>query len=227
MTLRSRRIASWTLRVHATGLVALACAASGCINPKDDYNDFASRPLTEREASVSDVQQTPCQELLGQNLSGSFYVTCLPSTLAAPFALATTQKVSANEDGTTGTLELSFTPLTATATKMSDTTGPTTPLPKTTIDSMCAYTINIGTLTLPSDANTLGRDLTATHVVLRGKMQTVDQACGELDGEVTLINLNLNGDGDYCMFVRAPADGSIPTVDNYSCPKSGLQPRGM
>ncbi len=211
------------------GLVALACSASGCINPKDDYNDFASRPLTQREASVADVQLTPCQELLGQNLSGSYYASCLPATLPAPFALATTQTVTAHEDGMTGTLEMSFAPLKADAMTMSDTAGPAMSLPKATIDAMCTYTINIGTLTLPAAANTLQRDLTATHVVLRGKFQTVDQSCAELDGEVDLINLNLNGDGDVCIFKRVPADGPIPTVEDkeHACPASGLQPRGM
>jgi hypothetical protein len=206
-------------------LVALAWGASGCISPRDDYDDFAKRPLAVREAGVVDVELTPCQTLLGQDLSGSFYTSCLPKDLPIPFALATTQKVTANEDGTTGTLELSFTPLKTDATKMSDTTGPVTKLAPTMIDSMCAYTLNIGTLTLGAEANSLMRDLTATDVVLRGKLQSIDRSCAELDGKVDLIMLSLMMDGDHCIFVRAPADGPIPVVNDWTCDPAGLHPR--
>ena len=71
---------------------------------------------------------------------------------------------------------------------------------------MCAYTENIGTLTLEAAANSLMRDLTATNVVLRGKLQTPTQSCGELDGQVDLIMLSLQGDGDICIFTRIIAD---------------------
>jgi hypothetical protein len=207
-------------------LVVLAWSATGCISPKDDYKDFASRPLTEREASVADVQLTECQVLLGQPISGLYYTSCLPNELQIPFALASTLNVTPSEEGTTATLDMSFTPLKVDAMKMSDTTGPVTPLDPTTIDANCAYTLDIGSLTLGAEANSLGRDLTATKVVLRGKFQTVDRSCAELDGEVVLINLKLFGDGDICIFQRAPADGTIPPMPEYACPASDLQPRG-
>jgi hypothetical protein len=210
----------------ASGLVALAWSASGCISPKDDYKDFSSRPITEREASVVDVEMTQCQKLLGENLSGLFYTSCLPKANGAPFALATTQTITPSEDATSATLEMSFTPLKLFPTSMSDTTGAATVLPKTTIDSNCAYTLNIGTLTLGKDANALNRDLTATNVVLRGIIQNVDRACAELDGQVDLIMLSLMEDGDHCIFVRAPADNSVPEVTDWPCDNSQLHPRG-
>jgi hypothetical protein len=207
-------------------LVALGWTAPACISPKDDYQDFASRPLTQREAGIVDVQVTPCQELLGKDLNGLYYTSCLPKDVPLPFALATEQKVVPSEDGTTASLELSFTPLKTNATSMADTTGMPTKLPPTTIDSMCAYTLDIGTLTLGAEANSLGRDLTATQVVLRGKMQSIDRSCAELDGKVDLIMLSLLQDGDHCIFVRAPADNSLPVVDAWPCDESGLHPRG-
>jgi hypothetical protein len=144
-----------------------------------------------------------------------------------PFALATTVKITPAADGKTATLDMSFTPLRTDAKTMSDTEGDPIMLPETTIDPMCAYTENIGTLTLPAKSNSLMRDLTATNVVLRGKLQTPTQACGELDGQVDLIMLSLQGDGDYCLFLRPPADGSIPmvTTGDYACDPKGLQPR--
>ena len=225
MTLRSLGITPRSRSVLAGGLVVLAWSAPGCIDPKSDYEDFATRPLAEREASVADVQLTMCQELLGQNLSGLYYTSCLPKANPAPFALATTLTVTPAEDDMTASLEMSFTPLKLYATSMSDTTGSPLTLPKTTIDSNCAYTLDIGTLTLGREANSLDRDLTATNVVLRGLFQNVNQSCAELDGQVDLIMLSLMGDGDYCVFVRAPADNSVPVVDSWSCDPTRLQPR--
>ena len=225
MTLRSVTIAPWSSPALFGGLVALAWVAVGCISPKDDYADFAARPLAEREASVADVQVSPCQEILSQVVSGSYYTSCLPKELSASFVFVTTQKVTVFEDGTTGTLEMSFTALKVGATSMTETTGPVNMLPKTTIDANCAYTLNIGTLTLPTEANTLGRDLTATDVVLRGMFQIVDRSCAELDGEVKLIELKLFGDGDICIFTRVAADGPVPEITDYTCDPKGLQPR--
>ena len=70
-------------------------------------------------------------------------------------------------------------------------------------------------------------DLTATDVVLRGKLQSVDRSCAELDGEVTLIELSLQKDKDYCVFKRAAADGTLPVVEpeDYACDPAGLPPR--
>jgi hypothetical protein len=228
MTSRSVTFACWSKAAFAGTLVLLAWSG-GCINPQDAYDDFASRPLSEREAGVVDVALTPCQELLAKNLSGLYYTSCLPKDLPVPFALATQDTITPAPDGKTATLARSFTPLKTAATTMADTVGDPIVLQPVTIDENCAYTENIGTLTLGASANGLGRDLSATDVVLRGKLQSVDRSCSELDGKVDLIMLSLLNDGDYCIFVRAPSDGSIPTVSDsdYACDNSGLQPRGQ
>jgi hypothetical protein len=211
----------------ATGVLVLACGA-GCIRPKDDYEEFAKRPLTEREASVVDVQLTPCEELLKENLSGDFLVSCRPNALRdSPFGLAVRQKVTPSPDGKTATLGLAFTPLKIGAKNFSDTTGTLTTLSDAALTTECSYRLDIGTLTLGKEANILDLDLQATNVVLRGKLQTVDRACAELDGEVTLIGLSLQNDMDYCIFKRVAADGVLPVVgaDDYACDPAGLPPR--
>src|SRR5579859_3931089 len=153
------------------GLVAVLVGSffltivTGCISPKDDYQDFAKRPLTQREASVVDVEITPCEQVLKEDLSGLYYTTCLPRDVPSPFALATNVKIVPAADGKTATLDLSFTPLNAKAQTMTDTVGDLVTLPQTNIDTNCAYTENIGTLTLKADANSLMRDLTATNVI--------------------------------------------------------------
>jgi len=208
--------------------MVVAASSPGCVQPEDDYRAFIARPVTVRDAGVADVTLTRCEDLLRQNLNGVYYTTCRPRDVPVPFALAVNQKVTPAADGKTGTIDLSFTPLQINAATVSDTIGNVVTVGPATIDADCAYTMNVGTLTLPKDANSLTRDLTATNVVLRGKLQTVERSCGELDGQVDLIMLSLAGDGDICVFVRAPEDGSIPAVkdpDDYVCKASGLQPR--
>ena len=53
-------------------------ASAGCINPKDDYADFARRPLTEHDAGFADVELTPCEQLLKEDLTGSYHTSCRP-----------------------------------------------------------------------------------------------------------------------------------------------------
>jgi hypothetical protein len=95
------------------------------------------------------------------------------------------------------------------------------------VDGECRYREDVGTLILPAAANSLNRDLESTDVVLRGKLLSAERSCSELDGMVPLISLSLNGDGDICVYLRAPADGSLPTVptEEFSCDPSLLLPR--
>jgi hypothetical protein len=228
MTPRSGTIARRSLARLAWALVpVIAASGTGCINPRDDYTAFSARPIAQREAGLVDVALTPCQELLNQALSGLYYTSCRPALLPIPFALATHETITPSQDGAGAGLAMTFTPLKTTAMSMSETTGDPIALPQTTIDANCAYTMNIGTLTIGAEANALMRDLTATDVVLRGKYQSIDRQCAELDGNVDLITLSLEQDGDICVFLRAPSDGSLPVVTDgdYACDPSGLQPR--
>jgi hypothetical protein len=224
MTPGSLPVARLPIPAFVGAWLAIACV-SGCVSPRDDYEEFSKRPLTEREASVVDVQLTPCEELLTKNLSGLYYTGCRPKD-SAPFALAVNQKVTPSADGKTGTFGLSFKPLNTMATTMADTVGDLVTLPETMLNSDCTYKEVIGTLTLGANANALMRDLTATDVVLRGQIQSVDRGCAELDGNVDLIMLSLQNDGDICLFIRAPEDGSLPAIEGgYACDPKSLPPR--
>jgi len=208
-------------------MVVAVCSA-GCVKPEDDYQAFIARPVLVRDGGVADVTLTKCDQLLEENLDGVYYTSCRPRDLPVPFALAVNQTVKRAADGGATTLSLSFTPLKINAASVADTIGTVITVDPATLDANCAYTMNIGTLTLPKNANSLNRDLTATGVLLRGRLQTVERSCGELDGRVDLIDLSLAGDGDICVFVRAPDDGSIPTVNDpgdYACSPSDLPPR--
>ncbi len=213
---------------NAPALLTAAVAvfsAGGCIDPKASYEDFITRPLAQVEAGVVDVQLTPCQELLSQDLSGLYYTSCLPKALPVPFALAVTKQFTMAAEGPK--LDFSFFPIKKDATSVSETVGDRINLPSTTVNSDCTYTETIGKLTLPGPANSLGYDLVAEHVVLRGKFQSPDRSCGELDGIVPLINLSLEGDGDACLFFRVPEGAAAPTIamSEYICDPTMLPKR--
>ena len=205
----------------------IPCAAFGCVDAKGDYEEFMHRPYAQREAGTSDVGESTCQEVLAQNPSGKFFGTCLVKAVNVPFFLAVEQTVRPSADGMSGEIDVSFTSLTTAATTLADTAGATTILPTVPLDGQCRYREDVGTLILPKEANTLGRDLESVNVVLRGKLLSADRSCSELDGQVPLINLPFDGDGDACVYMRAPADNSLLTVgmDEYLCDPSILLPR--
>jgi hypothetical protein len=228
MTRRSPPIACGPSQAIVFGVFLGALDLAGCVDPKGDYQDFSARPLAEREASIVDVQRTPCQQLIEQDPSGQYFMSCRPMALPTPFGLAITQTLTGSGDAEAAKLVFSFTPLAFGATNLSATAGDTMTLAATPLSSDCTYTEDIGTLTLGRTATVLDRELTATNVVLRAKLLSQDRACGELDGSVDLIMLDLTKDGDICVMVRAPDDGTVPPVSegDYSCDSSLLPPRG-
>ena len=209
------------------GLGLIPWAALGCVDAKGDYEEYLSRPYVPREAGMADVAQSPCQEVLAQNLDGKYFGTCLPKVVGSPFSLSIDQKVRPSADGTTGELDITFSALTLTATSMSDIAGNPNILMTVPIDADCRYRQDVGTLILPAAANSFNRDLESVDVVLRGKLLTAERSCAELDGKVPFAGLSLDADGDVCVYVRAPADGSLPMVpmDEYVCDPSILLPR--
>ncbi len=217
-----RGLTKWALFV---GLIPLA--ASGCVDAKGDYEEYLRRPYVARDAGTVDVGESPCQEVLSHNLDGKYFGTCLPKIVGSPFSLAIEQKVRPSADGMTGEIDISFTALTLMATSLADTAGETTVLKPVPIDSQCRYREDVGTLVLPAAANSLNRDLESVDVVLRGKLLSAERSCSELDGRVPFAGLSLDMDGDICVYIRAPEDGSLPTVpsEEYVCDPSLLLPR--
>jgi hypothetical protein len=212
-------------------LALLVPAAAGCIDPKADYQDFQSRPVLVPEAGVTDaapidVQLTPCGELLQQNPSGSYYVNCVPKVTGQPFGLAVDLTTTAAPGGGGGTLGFSFSPLLNGAMTLADTYGPLVAGPPAAIAADCTFVETIGMFSLPATTNPLMLDILADNVVLRGKLQTVDSSCGDLDGIVIspAIGLSLEGNGDICMFVRLNPGDPLPPISSYVCDPTQLPP---
>jgi hypothetical protein len=211
--------------VLCLGLFPLS--AFGCVDARSDYDEFLRRPFTPRDAGLVDVGESPCQEVLAADLNGKYFGSCFVKSVNLPFSLSVEQTVRPSADGTTGEIDVAFTPLKTTATSLSDTAGEKTTLKTVPVDGECRYREDVGTLILPAAANSLDRDLESVDVVLRGKLLSADRSCSELDGKVPFAMLSLDGDGDICVYVRAPADNSIPTIpmEEYACDPSILLPR--
>jgi hypothetical protein len=224
------RFSLWNVRGDlknwALGLGLLSSGVSGCVDPKADYEEFVQRPVPVREAGTVDVAQSPCQEVLAQNLDGNYYGSCLIKAVGLPFALSVVRAVRPSADGMTGEIDVSFAALRVDAKTLADVTGPTTVLKPLPVDAECRFREDVGTLILPAAANTLNRDFEATNVVLREKLLSAERSCAELDGQVPLASLSFDSDGDICVYVHSP-DGSLPTVnmEDYVCDPSLLLPR--
>jgi hypothetical protein len=207
-------------------LVRLAFAAAGCaglsacVDPHADYDDFKARPVAEplHDAAAPDVALTACETLLQKNPSGKYVVGCLPVVIPTPFFLLIQQDITT--PGGKAQLKTSFKLLDINGTSTSQTVSDTIDVPATPIHDDCTYDLDIGDLTIPEKATTLGGDAMAQNVKLHALLQTEDLACAELDGEVvTPIPLSLDKPGDFCLFRRAPADGTFqkPDISEYAC----------
>jgi hypothetical protein len=205
-----------------------AAAFTGCIDPEADYDAFVQRPVVMPEAGTPDVVLTPCEQLLAQNPSGSYLVSCMPHDIQAPFGLAF-QMTTTTVDGGGTTLDSSFQPLSTAAQTLTDVVGDPVTLPPTAVNSDCTFVQTIGMFTLPANANTLNSDIVVDKVLLRAKLETADSACGDLDGTVVAppIGLMLSGDQDICVFIRTPQGAALPTVmaTDYVCDPTQLPPR--
>jgi hypothetical protein len=211
----------------AIAALGLGATLGGCIDPKADYDDFVARPVLVPEAGMPDVVLTPCEELLQQDVSGSYFLSCLPQNPPLPFSLAAQLQVTA-ADGGSPMVAVSFRPLRDMAVNLADGVGDEVVLAPTPIASDCTFVQQIGNFTLPPSANSLDLNIVASDVVLRGKLQSTTNSCGDLDGTVITppIGIMLAGNGDACVFIRTPMDAPVPVLSasDYVCDPAQLPP---
>ena len=209
--------------------VAASLALAACVDPHGDYDDFVARPVSEpmHDAAAPEVTLTACETLLQKNPSGDYYVTCLPTIIPTPFGLALHQEITIG-DGGQGQIKSSFQMLDIHGTNIKDLVGePVDNLPSTSINANCTYDLDIGNLTIPEKATTLGGEAKAEHVKLHALLQTEDLACAELDGQVVSpIPLSLDAPGDFCLFRRISGDGTLPKIptSEFACALPNAEP---
>ena len=181
-----------------------------------------------RDLTLANLKHLPkFQELCSRHgVAATYYVSCRPRDLPIPFAFRVTALEIFVPDGGPA-LELTLMPLAQGATSLSNGVGGPIEWQQGPLAKDCSFTEGRGSFTLPAAANSLMRDIEFDKDVLRGKFASPERGCAELDGYVPLINLSLLGDGDICVFLLAPPDGSVPLVSDsdYVCDPASLPPR--
>ncbi len=208
-------------------LIAVVVCDTGCIDPQGDYDAFVARaPAPDAQIAVDDAQTTePCPQILAGTPSGTFYGACLTTASSKDVTQATYVKldtmVAPSADHTTGELTVGITSLVSSPKNISQTVGATTNPPSAPITKDCTYVINAGTTIIPGASNAAKTDLTLSNTRYRGKLLTQDESCTDLDAVITSpVPVDLTMGGNYCIFRRAPADGSITLfkLSEFACP---------
>jgi hypothetical protein len=210
--------------------VALAASWTGCIDPQGDYDAFVARaPAPDAQIAAGDAQATePCAQVLAGTPAGAFYGACMTTASSGDVTQATYVKLDTTVDASARTLTVGITSLLRdptsalhNPTNVSQTVGATTNPPPSPISQDCTYVIEAGTTVIPAKANAASMDLTLTGTRYRGKLLTQDESCTALDAMITVpVPIDLTKGGNYCIFRRAPADGTITPfkVTDFVCP---------
>jgi hypothetical protein len=217
----------------AAAPAAVVCAMAlgvslGCVDPQADYDAFVARAVVPdaQPPSPADAQPTePCPQILSGPASGVFYGACLTTAASGDLRQATYVKLDStlmtNADHTAGTLTVQLTSLRFGATNVSDTVGATQSPPPSAISPQCTYVIEAGTTTIPAEANYATTELVLMNTRYRGKLLSQDESCADLDATVTTpVTVDLTMGGNYCIFRRAPADGTVTPfkLSDLQCP---------
>jgi hypothetical protein len=197
-----------------------------CIEPQDAYDAFVARaPAPDAAAPTSSDAGDPCSEILAGAPSGTFYGACLTTAAAGNVADATYVKLDAtivpSAGDTGGTITVALTSLALSPTNISQTVGDTSNPPPAAITADCTYVVEAGTITIPTAASYAHLPLVLAGTRYRGKLLTPDSSCADLDATVTApISTDLTEGGNYCLFRRAPADGTVTlfTASEFACP---------
>ncbi len=209
------------------GVLAALQDSTACIDPTSDYNDFIARaPAPPLDASVGDggVPALPCSQVLAGSPSGTFYGACLTTANAGDATEAiyvlVHLTVMPGGGGSADEVAVTMTSLQSHPTNISQTVGATSSPPATTLSSECTFVADAGTIVIPGAANALGSDLTLTGTTYGWKLLTPDASCTSLSATVTVpTTVDLTQGGNYCVFKRAPADGSVTdfTLGDFVC----------
>jgi hypothetical protein len=207
--------------------LALLPLSVGCLDPQADYDAFVARaPAPDAQPPLNDAQVAdPCTEVLAGHPSGTFYGACLTTANTGDVTQATYVKldtvVTPNADGATGQLATKITSLQHNPTNVSQTVGVTSSPPAAPISAQCTYVLEAGTTVIPAAANSAQMDLVLSNTRYRGKLLTPDSSCTALDATITSpVMIDLTKGGNYCVFRRAPSDGSVTPfkIDDFACP---------
>jgi len=210
------------------GLLTAASAVSGCINVKQDYDDWYDRTGDARSAQVVVDSGTFEASLPEGGFEDTYFMACVSQIASSDITKATLFAAhvvyTPNGDGTGGQLTFYNQPLNSyqhTPTSLSDTAGPA-PAPVTVpVDSDGKADINFGPSTVPAADNAVtGQQVEfASDAALHFIIGPGTAVCSTLTGHITQpFPITLDPARDLCVFRLSTGD--IPTIaqSEVHCP---------
>jgi hypothetical protein len=206
-----------------------ACVAllvSGCIEPKQDFDDWLAKTADARGGTNSEAVDAEAFDGAAPDggFSGAYFMACLPNiargdaTQSLRFQVAATFTASS---GGNGMLDFHSTPVPVSATDLSQTVGSQNGEDGAVVSNLLADVV-YGQLFIPAVANKLGNDVTFSDLTLHVHLLSSSQFCGVLSGHVIKpVPIDLTGPGSFCiMQMFAQPSGPLPmlTAQEFHCP---------
>jgi hypothetical protein len=210
------------------GLLAAASAASGCVNVKQDYDDWYNRTGDARSAQVVIDSGTFEASLPEGGFDDTYFMACVSQIASSDITKATLFAAHAtytpNGAGTGGQLTFYNQPLNSyqhTPTSLSDTAGPA-PAPVTVpVDAEGKADLDFGPSTVPGADNAVtGQQVIfAADATLHFIIGPGTSICATLTGEITQpFAITLDPSRDLCVFRLSTGDIPALAQSDVHCP---------
>lgn len=205
--------------------LVLPIAASACVDPKGDFDQYNDRTTGFREVKPVDAS-IPDTAPPAESFEGLYFGACL-STLAAGridrvLRFYTEVKFTPDATGGTGKLTLKITslklgpnngpPLTV---GKDQTVGATLAVTDTPTTPQGVYAAAFGTANIPGAANPIsGRDIVVEDTQLPGRFAK-EKFCSQLIGHVVQpTDIPLTGDANTCIYFPVKEGDPTPPITN-------------
>lgn len=195
--------------------VAGAFAASGCVDPRGDYDDYLGRTTTLRGGGdagpgdvVIDVDPTA-------DFSGTYLSACLPSLAGDP-QFQFLSWVDLKVDVAGGKVSYTQNWLNEAATKFEKASFVGSPLVTTVPLVAGKFKISFANAVVPGTCQRLGpSDLQVTNFAIDHIVTGKDSLCGEISGNLTSpLTYDFSPPGDFCVLKPFKEGDTIPTNKN-------------
>lgn len=165
------------------------------------------------------------------DITGTFHFA-LSSVIAPDFPLqfVVTSTFTPNDDGTGGTLNLEFQPLSlevGSTTEPREFVGDVLPLMNLEVGAGGGFEVDLGTVMVTGEANPITGSDIVSNLVLMGGIQSADLWCGTVSGEVTSpIMQDLAGSTFAAQRIEMTDPASLPGAEGQAelldaCPAGG------
>jgi hypothetical protein len=222
------------LSIAGIGTVLVAAAGACIPDPKGEYEDYRERTAnlgpTDTPPSDAAALDTKPPETATEALYVGICTTALAGKdPAQALRFYTKSKYTPEGTGGAGKLTLTVKPLvgwqngdyiTPKSVSESETRGTAIPANDLTVAPGGRFTANLGTMNLPSDANSIsGREAVINDTVIDGKFGT-GEFCATLGGHLVVpYEYDFVPKDNVCLFIEVKEGDPVPvrTADQFVC----------